>query len=178
MKYYLLSLILLSFALQAEIYRSVDKQGNVTFSDIPDTQAQRIELEALPTYKAPLIPATSENNVEPQVDDVDDVIEQPTYQITIVSPEQNQSIWEGGGIFTVSASIRPELNADRADQVQFKLDGAAVGEPQTSLSYTFEGVERGSHILTVSVVDKKGKILKTSKSVLVHIHRNSVINSQ
>jgi len=58
--------------------------------------------------------------------------------------------------------------------VQFKLDGKKVGEPQTGLSYTFQNIERGSHILTVSVVNKKGKVIKASKSVLFHMHRNSV----
>jgi len=149
----------------------------VTFSDTPNTQAERIELEALPTYKAPPTPVMPDTTSS-QVDEAADNIQKPKYQISIVSPEQNQSIWEGGGIFTAQASIQPELNVDKTDLVQFKLDGKPVGEPQTTLSYTFENIEHDSHILTVSIIDNTGKTIKTSKSILFHMHRNSVANKQ
>ncbi len=178
MKYFLSLALILACSVQADIYRSVDKQGNVTYSDVPDTQAEQIELEALPTYEALPIPVVPADDAQSQVNDNDENLKKPKYKISIVSPEQNQSIWEGGGIFTATATITPELNTDRVDQVQFKLDGKALGEPQTGLAYTLKNIERGSHILTVSVVDKQGKVLKTSKSVLFHMHRHSVAKKQ
>ena len=171
----LLVLFLLPLAVQADdIYRSVDRDGNVTFTDEPDTKAELIELEELPTYEAaplPILPI--ENTVQPEEEVVEDV-KKPKYKISITSPEQNQSIWAGGGILTATVSVQPELNSQRADKLQFKLYGKKVGEAQTDLSYTFENLDRGSHILAVSVVDKKGKVLKTSKSVLFHVHRKSI----
>jgi hypothetical protein len=163
----------LPFSLQADIYRSIDRDGNVTFTDEPNNKAELIELEELPTYEAAPIPVLpAEAMPEPVEEDND--LKKPKYKISITSPEQNQSIWTGGGVLTASVSVQPELNVNRADKVQFKLDGKKVGEPQTGLSYTFQNIERGSHILTVSVVNKKGKVIKASKSVLFHMHRNSV----
>jgi len=174
MRISLLLLLLLPFAIQADIYRSVAKDGTVTYTDEPDTKAELIELEELPTYEAAPIPALPiESAVEAEQEQDS---KKPKYKISITSPEQNQSIWKGGGVLSASVSVEPALNAKRKDKVQFKLDGKKVGDPQAELSYAFENIERGSHILTVSVVDKKGRILKTSKSVLFHMHRASVAN--
>jgi hypothetical protein len=174
MKYRLLILFLLPLAVQADdIYRSVDRDGNVTFTDEPDTKAELIELEELPTYEAAPLPILPIETAVPEEEPVEKV-NKPKYKISITSPEQNQSIWAGGGILTATVSVQPELNSQRADKVQFKLDGKKVGEPQTGLTYSFENLDRGSHILAVSVVNNKGKILKTSKSVLFHVHRKSI----
>ena len=37
----------------AAVYRSVDAQGNVTFSDQPARGAEKVELPPVPTYPAP-----------------------------------------------------------------------------------------------------------------------------
>jgi len=172
---HLLVLFLLPLITYADdIYRSVDRDGNVTFTDEPDTKAELIELEELPTYEAAPLPILPIENTVQQEEEVVEDIKKPKYKISITSPEQNQSIWAGGGILTATVSVQPELNSQRADKVQFKLDGKKVGEPQTGLSYSFENLDRGSHILAVSVVDNKGKVLKTSKSVLFHVHRKSI----
>lgn len=174
MKIYLVFLLLMSFGLQADIYRSVDKDGNVTYTDEPNNEAELIELEELPTYEAaPIPPALFEEQADPLAEE-NDVLQIPNYTISITSPEQNQSIWTGGGVLTASVVVRPELSSARGDLVQFTFDGKNVGGPQSSLSYTFENIERGSHILAVSIVDKNGRVIKTSRSVLFQMHRNSI----
>jgi hypothetical protein len=173
MKQILWFVIFVTLGVQADIYRSIDREGNVTFTDEPDTKAELIELEESMTYEALPIPVAVpvENVTSPS-----ETAKKPKYNINIMSPEQNQSLWEGGGIFTATVSVQPELNTNRADQLQFKLDGKAVSGPQSELSHAFQNIERGSHILAVSIVDKNGKVLKTSKSILFHMHRNSVAN--
>ena len=173
MKQTLWLVIFVTLGVQADIYRSIDRDGNVTFTDEPDTKAELIELEESMTYEAlPIAVAVpTENATLPS-----EAAKKPKYKISIMSPEKNQSIWEGSGVLTATVSVQPELNADRADQLQFKLDGKAVSGPQSELSYAFENIERGSHILAVSVVDKNGKVLKTSKSILFHMQRASIAN--
>ncbi len=175
MKYSLLICLFFLSTSHADIYRSVDKDGNVTYTDEPNSQAEKIELEELPTYEAPSIPAipsiASPNEEQP---DSSDTLAVPKYSVSVTSPEQNQSIWAGGGIIEVVASVSPALSEQRGDKLQFKLDGKNVGEPRSGTSYTLDNVERGSHILAVSVVNKQNKVLSTSKSVLFHLHRKSV----
>ena len=74
----------------------------------------------------------------------------------------------------VSVELSPKLSSKREDHIIFSLDGKQVGKAQTSLSYDLVGVERGSHIVVASVIDKAGKVLKRSKSILFHIQRRSI----
>ena len=169
MKFILLLLMFVAMTAQAVIYRSVDKHGNVRFSDQPDNNAEQIELKELPTYTpTPVTPDV----VEPE--QVSETILPPKYQINIISPKQNESIWENAGNVSVNVEVTPALNAERSDQLMLKLDGAQVGEPQIASSFTLTNIDRGSHVLVVSVVDKMGKVLRRSISVLFHLHRRSV----
>lgn len=174
MRISLILLLLISFCLQADIYRLVDSDGNVTFTDEPNNKAELIELEEMPTYEPIAIPVSAVENTLAPLEEESDALLIPNYMVMITSPEQNQSIWTGGGVLTASVSLQPELSTGRADLLQFKMDGRNVGDAQTSLSYNFENIERGSHILTVSVVDKKGRTLATSKSILFQMHHYSI----
>jgi len=170
MKYGLLLVLLIGSIAQAEVYRTVDKNGNVIYTDIKDDNSEEVFIDIAPSYTAPVIApsiSTEDELLEPQS------IAIPSYKVSISSPTQNESIQNPESI-SVTASVTPVLNAIRADKILFKLDGKAVGKASTSTSTTLTEIERGSHILVVSVVDKTGKVIKSSKSVLFHIQRHSV----
>jgi len=169
MKNYLLILLLISFTIQADVYRYVDKHGNVSYSDVDDAGSEQVIIDIAPSYTPQAVP------VEPIVDDRVEVekVEKPLYKININTPVHDQTIHNPESII-VSVELSPELNSTRKDQIIFTLDGKQIGEPQTSLNYDLAGIERGSHIIVASIIDKKGKVLKRSKSILFHIQRHSV----
>jgi len=171
MKYYLILTLFLISSVHATVYRSVDSQGNVSYSDVESEQAEEITIDIAPSYIAPPPPV---DIPEADVFEQDQQVS-PKYKITLTSPTQNQTLQNPESI-SVVASISPELNSKREDRVIFKLDGKRVGPPQVALTASLAGVERGSHILLVSVIDKSGKVLKSSKSVLFHVQRRSVAN--
>ncbi|MDH5357203.1 MAG: DUF4124 domain-containing protein [Gammaproteobacteria bacterium] len=171
MKFALVLLMFIVMTAHAVVYRSTDRHGNVIFSDQPDDNAEQIELKKLPTYTPAPIPVT------PDIIEPEQLLENvlpPKYQIKIVSPKQNESIWENAGNVGVNVELTPELNTERGDQLMLKLDGVQIGEPQVASSFTLTNIDRGSHVLVVSVVDKMGKVLRRSVSVLFHLHRRSV----
>lgn len=173
MKYFLILILFLSAGIQAAgVYRTVDKNGNIIFSDVEEDNSEEVLIDIAPSYipppAAPLIP---EENA--QKEEASDVI--PKYQISISSPAQNETFQNPESI-TVTAVVTPELNGVRADKLLFKLDGKPVGDAQKETSVTITELERGSHILVVSVVDRTGKVMKKSKSTLFHVHRASVAN--
>jgi hypothetical protein len=170
MKYYTLLLLLLSFAINADVYRTIDKQGNVSFSDTASDNAEKIELQPSYTYNPPEIVDLADD--EPSPDSVETAV--PNYALVITSPSQNEALRENAGNITINSSITPELNIEREDKLIFSLDGQLKSEAQTASSYTFMNVDRGSHIAVVSVVDKTGKIIKSSKSLLFHVLRANV----
>jgi len=170
MKYGLLLILLIGTIAQAQVYRTFDKNGNVIYTDVEDDNAEEIIIDIAPSYTAPVILPSftpEEESLE------DEVVIEPKYKVSISSPAQNESFQNPESI-SVTASISPELNLIRADKLLFKLDGKKVDKASTSTSITLTEIERGSHILVVSVVDKTGKVLKKSKSILFHVHRQSV----
>lgn len=60
----LCSAVTFAISAQAEIYKRVDKNGNVTYSSAPLKGAKKLELEPLPTMAAQPIPPKSRRNSE------------------------------------------------------------------------------------------------------------------
>jgi len=174
MKYGLLLLLLVGTMLQAQVYKSVDANGNVIFTDVPDDNAEEVIIDIAPSYTAPeILPPITAEELSPEAEPQFEELAIPRYRVSISSPAQNEAIHNPESV-TVTAKVSPTLNVLRADKLVFKLDGKAIGTPQTGTESILTGLERGSHILLVSVVDKNGKVIKSSKSVLFHIHRRSV----
>jgi hypothetical protein len=171
MKYYTLLLLVITLALQADVYRSVDEHGHVIFSDTSTDNAEKIELQQAFTYTAPVIVelAEDEQSPPPLID-----IKMPNYKIVITSPPQNETLRENAGNVIIDIELSPELNIQRGDKLIFSLDGQLKSTMQDTQSYTFTNVDRGSHVASVSVVDKNGKLIKSSKSVLFHLQRIAV----
>jgi hypothetical protein len=162
-------------SVSAQLYRSIDAQGHITFSDQPDDNAEEVILNEPTIYTPPVIPEVS----IPSAEEVETEIEKtepevPAYQVSIVSPTQNEAFWSNDGKVVVTASVTPELNMERGDKLQFTLDGKLVGSTQASLTHEIENVERGSHILMAIIVDKSGSQLARSQSRLFHVHKRSI----
>jgi len=170
MKYGLLLLLLVASVTQAQVYRTVDKDGNVIYTDVPSDNAEEVVIDIAPSYTPPEITPLV---IEEPLPETGESVDTPLYKLSITSPAQNQS-FQNPETITVTVGINPELSELRSDKLLFKLDGKPIGEPQVSSSITLAELERGSHILVVSAVDKSGKVLKRSKSVLFHVHRRSV----
>ena len=170
MKYGLLLLLLVASVTQAQVYRTVDKDGNVIYTDVPSDNAEEVVIDIAPSYTPPEITPLV---IEEPLPETSESVDTPLYKLSITSPAQNQS-FQNPETITVTVGINPELSELRSDKLLFKLDGKPIGEPQVSSSITLAELERGSHILVVSAVDKSGKVLKRSKSVLFHVHRRSV----
>ena len=123
MKNYLILLLFVAVTTQADIYRLVDEQGNVSYSDQADSNAEQIELKGLSTYTPTPVPV--------EIEEIAPVIAEgkiPDYQVVITSPTQDENIWGNTGTITVMVDISPELDTERGDQLLFKLDGHQVGE--------------------------------------------------
>lgn len=171
MKYYTFLLLLVATLVQSDVYRSVDEYGNVIFSDTSSENAEKVELQEASSYTAPVIIDLPDNEVQPSplLD-----LPIPNYTVVISSPSQNETIRENSGNVIIGSTISPELNGERGDKLMFILDGNLKSSMQSGNSYTFTNVDRGSHIAKVSVVDKSGKPIKSSKSVFFHLQRATV----
>ncbi len=148
------------------IYKHVDTQGNISYSDTPpNSAAERLELEPLDTISiskaAKSTPAKA--TTAPFA-----------YQkITITSPASGSTFQNLNEPIQVSAQVSPSLQNEHL--MELLMDGHAL--TVNGLSAQVENIERGSHIFTAQVRDAVGKVLITSSPVTIYVHRYTINNN-
>jgi len=160
------ALLTLAAGSNAEIYKTVDKNGNVTFSDKAPEGGEAIDVKPANTLPAITRPQQPADRAED-----DDSISYSA--LNIVSPANDSSVDHGPGNFTVSVSVQPELDEDH--RLRLYIDGAAHGRDSSKTSFSLTNVHRGTHTLQVRIIDAEGYSLMTSPTVSVHVFRPSVL---
>lgn len=174
-----LLMLLFLLPVHAEIYRWVDDSGNVVFSDEPQPGAERVDLPPATTYTPVDDEAVTDEilKLSPEDEGSAQQTEVPDYQIRIVAPANDESIWVNNGDVTVSVIVEPTLDAERGDKVMLRLDGEAVSEPRNSTTFQLSNLSRGTHTLNAMVVDPNGATLTSTGAVTFHLHRASIQNN-
>jgi len=163
----LLILLLLAGSAHAEVYKSINAEGEVVYSDTPTQGAEAVKLPALPTYTPP--------PVTPSTSSAEEVVEKAAYEdFVFVKPEDEATVRNNQGIINAELKLTPVLR--RVHRIQFYLDGEAYGEPGKSTRTTMSNVDRGEHSLTASVLDTDGETLISADPVIVHLHRETIYN--
>ncbi|HEC29867.1 MAG TPA: DUF4124 domain-containing protein [Gammaproteobacteria bacterium] len=160
------------FSAHAEIYRWVDDSGKVVYSDKPGAGAQRVKLHGIATtYKSkPVSAYTSANSSTKGPKKVKAVKGYKSFRI--VSPANDAAIRENAGNVSIVMRSSPPLK--KGHRTVIALDGKKV--QTTGLSYTFRGVDRGTHVLSAAIMDAGGKKLIESSPVTFHLLRYSIIH--
>ncbi|MEH6635489.1 MAG: DUF4124 domain-containing protein [Halioglobus sp.] len=157
----------------AQIYRTTDEQGNVVFTDKPaasSSSTERVEIQ--PTNTTPAIQSRPDPVSEPASDADEENTGDLALSVKIVAPADETSLPMGPGNFSVSAQVKPALEADAV--LQLYIDGIPWGKPQQGSSWALTNIFRGEHNLTVAVIDTEGKPLATSPPIRVFVHRPSL----
>lgn len=170
----LIALLLTASSLTSatDIYKHIDADGNVTFSDQPPAAgetAEKVHLRELNTTPATEPSARPSASAEA---DASKAPEQPEYTIRIASPTDETTIAMGPGNVTVTAQATPPLG--RLEQLQLYMDGEAFGDPQRGTTWALEGLMRGPHDFAIERLDRRGNSLVRSESVRIYVLRPSV----
>lgn len=161
----LLILLLACFSLAAaaaEVYRWVDKDGVVHYSDKPlAAEAKPVPLPPLQTYKAgtspPLFtPAPAAGAPAPAA---------AAGAIAITAPGPEETIRNGEGKLMVAVAAEVK---DGQGLVYYLDGGAQNATPTPSTQYLYTGVERGQHSVGVALVGADGKELARAAPVTVY----------
>lgn len=152
----------------AEVYRSVDEDGNVIFSDVPAVGAEEVELNettVVPAYK----PSARERWKPREPEGAAGLYE----SITITAPAHEETVRNVEAI-SVAVAVSPALRAKQGDRVQLYLDGEAYGGAGKSTTWTLTGIERGAHDLAAAIIDGSGEELLRSPTSVFFVHRTSI----
>jgi hypothetical protein len=171
MKYGFAIIVLLAQTVQADVYKTINADGEVVFTDVPTAGAEPVKLPGLSTYKP--APAVVQHGRALVAGDAEDDDEGPYESLKVTAPEDDATIWDNQGIATLSLALEPALLTKSGHQVQYFLDGKAYGKPLPRLSRTYRDIDRGTHTLSAAVVDVEGNAVISADPVTVHLHHMS-----
>lgn len=170
----LLALALLPAATAlAEVYRWVDEQGIVHFSDEPTAGAELVPLKSPAVVSLPS-PAQGTARGEKAPQDDDDVQDAAYKALKITAPSEGEIIFQTLPVVNVAFELSPALQVGQDHRVLIVFDGEPVAETRDSTA-TVADVLPGPHTASVQVLDAEGRRLIGSPPVSFFVRRRSAI---
>jgi hypothetical protein len=148
------------------VYKWVDAQGVVHYSDQPHPNAQKLEVRGAQTFSA-LPPPTSYSTPAPQ----ETQPAAPAYQGCAISQPTDQQMLMNVYQATAVVQTSPQLRS--GDEVRLFVDGKQI--PGSGTSFTFP-VFRGQHSVQAVIEDNTGQIVCETSTVTFFVHQPSVQN--
>ena len=91
-------------------------------------------------------------------------------KLTLIAPKENQIITSGfGGEVTAMISIKPPLKSGH--KFSFFMDGKEVVRSKSRIN-NFSNLSAGKHKVVAKVVDRSGRVMATSQSVIFNVVRS------
>lgn len=167
----LMLLAVSSIAAADEVYRWVDKDGQVHYSDRPHEGAEIVTLSKAQTFSMPAVKPTQRTKGKQ-----DNSQKTDSYSsVTIASPAPDEVLWGTDGKVKVSVSVQPQLR--RGHRLMVYLDNKAVArltgnQREAELTEVF----RGEHTLRAEVLDSTGSVVAKSNSAPFTVKQTSIQN--
>jgi hypothetical protein len=159
-----------SIALAATVYRWVDDDGVVHYSDQPHANAEKLQVHAAQTYKPSALDAAAAagGGASSAAAPV------PYRGCAIMQPQDGQAFANVESL-TVVVQTDPQLH--QGDKVYVSVDGQALnGGNPTGLQFVLSPVDRGTHTAQAQVKDGSGAVQCQTPPVTFEVHQNSLLN--
>jgi hypothetical protein len=155
-------------AVSATVYKWVDENGVVHYSDQPHENAQKVELKAPQTYTAPKAPPAP-----PQPARNPAQKPAPAYQSCSIAEPANDQMFMNTDTVTAAVAVQPAVRP--GDTAVVTLDGQRVpGVPANGGAFTISPVDRGTHSIQMAVQDPNGATVCQSQPVTFHVQQPSL----
>lgn len=171
----LTALLLCAAAAHAQVYKWVDEDGVVHYSDQPVPGAELVTLPKRSSSNS--VPATRQRSTEPRsaaaaaTAPASKTPETVSYTaLSVTAPVAEETLWNIGGVLNVSLALQPALQPGHRLRLYFD------GEPREirSLNFQLEEVWRGEHNLQAEVLDETGKTLIRSQPMRFYVQQTSI----
>lgn len=160
---------MIALPVTAEVFTYVDAQGNRVFTDQPAAgNAKRVPLapgnrmSANPSNAAPVVaekPAAAQPRLHYNM-------------LRLLIPEPDATLRSSAGELIVSATSEPGLQ--RGHRYRLLLDGKPTGEPGPSPVFALSNIDRGTHSLSVEIIDEQGRTVERTANQPFHMLRISL----
>ena len=165
---FLFALVAFTSAADEGLYKGLEEEGNIIYSDKhfyeakPYDEATKVDPPSLTVVEPPKV-TPKEETVE-----VEKTAEFKYSSFKILSPTDGQLIWNAPGL-TVKLQLKPDLNIEEGHTIWLLMDGKPLVKNSRSLSLQIGRSDRGEHQVQALIRNKKGKIVKRSQSVTIHM---------
>jgi len=163
--------MILPIAYAASIYKTVDADGNVIYTDVaPKEKAVEVEIRNSNTYVAPPIARPKDNGRNGEGGDSESTARYTS--LKVLSPQHDEAIRNNAGNVDISVETKPGLQDGHRFEVL--LDGKPVSaDSQTNAGsgLSLTNVDRGTHTATVQIVDANNNVVRRSKPITFHLLR-------
>lgn len=154
--------------LAEKVYKVVQPDGTILFTDSPQPGDLAEEVQVQPINTAPpLVSPTDAFDDSPAAE-----LEQGYSQVRITSPANDVSIRDNAGNVQVDVKLTPPLRS--GDKVELLLNGQSIGGGGKT-AFTLTDMERGTHSLQAVVKSPSGQVIARSESVTFTLQRRSKI---
>lgn len=142
-----------------EVYKTVDEDGNVTFTDSPpkDKPAEKVELKK--TNTQPPIEFRSRPTQNNETEEIGG------YDLRIISPAKEQQM--GPTQMSLPISVETSRPLEEGHSFQIMLNGTFHGPTSQSSNLSLTKVSHGRKQVAVSIVDSEGSVIETSEPVTI-----------
>lgn len=157
----------------ATVYKWVDENGVVHYSDQPHADAQKVQVPGAQTYKATeAAPAAPPGMPQPPA-----VASPPAYAgCAIAQPTEDQVLL---GIDSLTIIVRTDPALHPGDKVYLTMDGQPLnGGAPTGSQYLLTPVDRGTHVLQAVVRNSDGGLQCQTPGITFNVRQPSVLAPQ
>lgn len=165
-----LSCLLIGTAAANTIYRTVDSNGRVSFSDQPPApgtnNTAQIEIRGGNSYSNPIPRAAYEPGLAA---DATTSGEQFYSSLVITYPEDGATLRNNGGQVAIGTRVGPGLR--RGDRVVVVLDGQVVQAEPDDTEFVLNSVSRGTHRVSLAILNAAGEQQIASRDQVFHLQR-------
>lgn len=152
----MISSVWLSSADATVLYKKVDKDGKVTYTDKPSDDAVMITVQ-------------TDQNQQQSENNLDEISDGSSYEVfSIDTPNNSEKIYSHDGSANIVIGITPQVQPNHS--IRLHMDGVQVGQDQKIPYFNLHNVENGTYeLLAIVIDDETQQIVQTSKAVTFHL---------
>jgi hypothetical protein len=160
-------LMLIGHSAVAEVYTYIDAEGNRVFTDQPHKNAKKVDIAPSNQIRSAPKKPSQASSAKPKPGPLFH------YQLLrILAPEPDSTIRDIQGNLIVTVTNDPELQPGHV--YRLLLDGKVYGDAGRSPVFPMTNVDRGTHLLSIEIVDQYGRVAERTPNQPFHMMRISL----
>uniref|UniRef100_UPI0040385E7D DUF4124 domain-containing protein n=1 Tax=Pseudomonas bambusae TaxID=3139142 RepID=UPI0040385E7D len=160
-------LMLIGHSAVAEVYTYIDAEGNRVFTDQPHKNAKKVDIAPSNQIRSAPKKPSQASSAKPKPGPLFH------YQLLrILAPEPDSTIRDIQGNLIVTVTNDPELQPGHV--YRLLLDGKVYGDAGRSPVFPLTNIDRGTHLLSIEIVDQYGRVAERTPNQPFHMMRISL----